>query len=106
MIAILRPTRNLAHACSSHWNGKACTNSVRVRRDTVEAKILGPLRDELLAPARVEKMTKETERYYLERVQAMQARAIEQPKELADLTARIARLRKRLRQGDPRHDRR
>ena len=38
---------------------------------------------------------------YTERMRAMQTRAAEAPKELQELTARIERLRERLRKGDP-----
>ena len=43
----------------------------------------------------------EIQQYYLERVQAMKTRASEAPHELQELTARIERLRDRLRCGDP-----
>ena len=77
-----------SYACSSYRYGRACTNSVHVRRNAAEQKILAPVRDELLSPARVEKMAKEMERYYAEQVKARQAKATELPRELQDLTAR------------------
>ena len=46
-------------------------------------------------------MAKEMQTYYLDRLRAMQAQVVEQPRELDELTARIERLRERLKQGDP-----
>ena len=89
-----------SYACSGHRGG-ACTNQVRVRRDALEAAILGPLREELLAPERVAKMAREMQHALLERMHMAKARSAEQPQELAELDARIERLRKRLAAGDP-----
>jgi hypothetical protein len=89
------------YECSSHKGGKACTNDIRVRRDALEESILGPVRRELLSPERVARMAKEVQQQYLERVRAVQARAAEAPKEIQDITARIIRLRERLKTGDP-----
>jgi DNA repair exonuclease SbcCD ATPase subunit len=72
-----------------------------VRREDLEASILGPVRKELLSPARVAITAKEMQSYHAERLRAMQTRAAEVPKELQELTARIERLRERLRKGDP-----
>jgi hypothetical protein len=55
----------------------------------------------LLAPERVERMAKEMQTYFAARLQAMQTRAVEAPRELQELTARIERLRERLVKGDP-----
>jgi hypothetical protein len=74
---------------------------VRVGRDAAEEKILAPLRDELLSPDRVERMAKEMQRYYQEQLKARQAKATELPREPQELDARIARLRERLKKGDP-----
>lgn len=46
-------------------------------------------------------MAKEVHAYFLERTRATQSRAIEVPRELQELCARIERLRERLKQGDP-----
>jgi hypothetical protein len=46
-------------------------------------------------------MAEEMQAHYLERIKAQQERAAEAPKELQDITARIERLRERLRKGDP-----
>jgi hypothetical protein len=67
----------------------------------VEAAVLNPLRDDLLAPERVAKIAREMQRMFVERVRAIQSRAATAPKELADLDARITRLRERLKHGDP-----
>ena len=37
------------YTCASYVNGKACSNSVRVRRDAVEVALLSGIRDELLS---------------------------------------------------------
>jgi len=89
-------TDQRSYGCSSHHDGRACSNSVRVRRDRIETILLDPIRKELLTPERVEQMAKEMQAYYLDRVRAMQTRAVEQPQELQELTARIERLRERL----------
>ncbi|MDB6102073.1 MAG: pinR [Gammaproteobacteria bacterium] len=94
-------TDQRSYGCSSHHDGRACPNSVRVRRDRIETILLDPIRKELLIPERVEQMAKEMQAYYLDRVRAMQARAVEQPQELQEITARIERLRERLKHGDP-----
>ena len=39
--------------------------------------------------------------YFLERSRALEAQAVEAPRELQELTARITRLRERLKAGDP-----
>ena len=74
---------------------------MRVTRDSLERILLGPLSNDLLAPARVQRIAKEMQTYYAERQKAMQVRAIEWPRELQDLDARIDRLRDRLGRGDP-----
>ena len=88
------------YSCGS-TRGGACKNNVRVRRDHAEAVLLDPIRKELLSPARVEKMALEMRRYYAEQMKAARVKGTERPKELADLDARLARLRKRLKSGDP-----
>mgnify|MGYP001259338170 CR=1 FL=1 len=89
------------YGCSGYIDGRACENGIRVRREVIEEKILGPIRRELLAPERVARMAREMERYFLERLQAVQDRAAEKPKELQEIEARLARLRERLAKGDP-----
>jgi site-specific DNA recombinase len=94
-------TDQRSYGCSSFHDGRACSNSVRVRRDRIETILLDPIRKELLTPERAERMAKEMQAYYLDRVRAMQTQTVEQPRELQEFTARIERLRERLRQGDP-----
>jgi len=89
------------YGCSSHVNGAACTNGVRVNREKVERILVDPIKDDLLTPARVQRMAAEGQAYYAERVRTMQTRATEMPRELQELDARIVRLRERLKQGDP-----
>jgi site-specific DNA recombinase len=88
------------YGCGGHADG-ACTNSLHVRRDHLEAIILNPLRQELLSPERVERIAKEMQTLYTERVRSIEARADAAPKELQDLDARLTRLRERARSGDP-----
>src|SRR5882757_2819662 len=90
-----------SYACSGHWNGGACSNHIRVRRDAVERIILGGLRQELLAPERVAQMASEIQAAYAERVSKIAARAETLPREIQELDTRIARLRERLKAGDP-----
>src|SRR5262249_948567 len=92
------------YVCSSHGDGEACSNGVRRTREDIEDVLVGGRESglaALLAPDRVERMAKEMQAYYTERMRAMQTRAAEAPKELQELTARIERLRERLRKGDP-----
>jgi hypothetical protein len=89
------------YQCSSYKGGAACTNSIRVRRDALEDYILGRVRSETLSPENVECLAKELHGQILERLKAMRERAAEAPKEIQDITARIGRLRERLKHGDP-----
>ena len=79
----------------------ACDNKTSFRRTKAEAAILGPVHKELLAPKRAVRMAKELQQLYLEQARQSEARAVEAPQELQELTARIDRLRLRLRHGDP-----
>jgi site-specific DNA recombinase len=63
--------------------------------------LLDPIRKGLLSPERVERMAKEMRASYVEFLRALQMREAERPQELQELTARIERLRERLRRGDP-----
>jgi hypothetical protein len=89
-----------SYACSGHKGG-ACDNHIRVRRDRLESAIFGPLRDEMLAPERGAQMAKEMQINLLERMYKTKLRAAEQPHELMELDARIARMRKRMAQVTP-----
>ena len=90
-----------SYACSGHIGGHTCTNTIRIRRDIAEAVILDPIRRELLAPERVERMAQEIARLYAEKARARHSGAVRAPQELQDLDARLTRLRDRLRRGDP-----
>lgn len=72
-----------------------------MRRDAIERVILGGVRRELLAPDRVERMANEMRAAYAERMRERAARAETLPREVEELDARIARLRERLKAGDP-----
>jgi hypothetical protein len=63
--------------------------------------IIGPVLRDLLQPERAAKMAKEMQAEYAERVRASQHRAEAAPRELQELSARIARLHARLGAGDP-----
>jgi hypothetical protein len=92
------------YGCHSHYDGNSCSNAIRVRKDHIEDVLLrGPETGlaALLSPERVERMAKEMQTYYAERLRAMQTRAVEAPRELTGLAARIDRLRERLKAGDP-----
>lgn len=89
------------YACGSFAHGRACSNGILIRRTVAEERILGPIRDELLSPSSVEAMASDLHRAYAASAAARQQRAAEQPKELAELEARIDRLRARLSVGDP-----
>jgi DNA invertase Pin-like site-specific DNA recombinase len=89
------------YGCSSFLNGRACNNRERVRRDHLEDVILGPIRNDLLAPGRVARMTKELQKQYTQRARALDALASELPMEVQRIDARLTRLRERLVLGDP-----
>ncbi len=91
-------TSSTGYQCSGNVGG-ACANNVRVRRDVVEAKILDPIRDELLAPERVNRMAREIEARFKERAQQLSEKST--PAEIESIDARIERLHKRLSTGDP-----
>jgi site-specific DNA recombinase len=90
-----------SYACSGHWNGRACSNHVRVRRDAIERIILGGVRRDLLAPERVDRMAQEMYAAYAERMREIAARAETLQREIQELDARITRLHERLKAGDP-----
>lgn len=90
-----------SYACSGHWNGGACSNRIRVRRDSVERTILGPIRADLLSPDRCKRMVAEMHTGYAERMKVSAQRAETMPQEIAALDARLERLRERLKAGDP-----
>ena len=79
--------------------GGACGNNVRIRRDVAEAKILDPVRQELLSPERVSRMAIEIEKSWKKRIKELAERST--PEEIQALDARIERLQERLSAGDP-----
>jgi DNA invertase Pin-like site-specific DNA recombinase len=89
-----------AYQCSGYLGG-ACSNGIRVKRERVEEVILTPIREELLSPARVQRMVDEIRKAFIERMQNQARQASETPAEIKALEARIARLRERLTAGDP-----
>jgi hypothetical protein len=89
-----------SYACSGHWNGGACSNRIRVRRDSIERTLLGPIRADLLSPERCKQMVKDMHTAYAERAKANAQRVETLPQETAALDARLERLRERLKRGD------
>jgi hypothetical protein len=81
------------YACASHWNGRACSNIVRVRKDALEAKIVKPLDERVLEPKRMAKAVTWMREEYTRRTAAARSRSAAAPKELADLDARLTRLK-------------
>lgn len=51
------------YACSSYTNGRACSNGIRVRRDKLEAALLGPIQAQLREPARIKKVIDEMQSF-------------------------------------------
>ena len=66
-----------------------------------ESALLGPIRRELLSPERIARTAVETQAMFAEQVKRRTEDAAQRPGELADLDARIERLRERQRTGDP-----
>lgn len=90
-----------SYSCSGYLNGRACSNSTRVRRAQAEAVLLEGLRGGLLAPDRIEKLVGQIRAAAAEQERKNAVNVTSAPKELTDLDARIARLRERMRRGDP-----
>ena len=90
-----------SYSCSGHSQGGACSNRIRVRRTKIESIILDPIRKELLEPQRVKRMAEEMEAAFAEQIKAAAKRLAGTPDELIAFDNRIARLRERLRTGDP-----
>ena len=82
-----------SYACGSFLDGAACTNGVRVNRESLEGTILGPVRAELRDPERVKRMAAEMEKEFAKAVQARQVRTIAAPRELQAIDERLAKLR-------------
>lgn len=69
-------------SCSSS-DGGACSNKTRVRRDTLEREIIGPIKDRLLDPEQVKRMAKRLEKRLAEQAKATQQKGADAPRELA-----------------------
>lgn len=89
------------YACSSFIHGRACSNEIRVRRDAAEAVILHAVHRQLRDPDRVTLMVNEMQKHLAQLFKEHAARSREMPQELRDLEARLDRLRRRLKDGDP-----
>jgi ElaB/YqjD/DUF883 family membrane-anchored ribosome-binding protein len=82
-------------------HGRACSNEMRVQRDAAEAVILHEDHEQLRNPTRVALMVKEMQEHLEQLLWEHAARSTEVPQELRESDARLDRLRKRLREGDP-----
>ena len=71
------------------------------RAGAAVSAILAPIREELLAPSRVQRVAQKMRRRYAERVRDAATRSENAPKELQELDARISRMRARMAAGDP-----
>jgi site-specific DNA recombinase len=91
------------YTCARHHDGTACTESkkLRVRRDLCERIILRPIVDDLLASALIDEMVKEMRLYYAQKMADAKENQAKVPAEVEELDQRIARLRVRLKAGDP-----
>jgi len=83
------------YGCISRNDGARCSNNILVRRDHIEASILEPIRKGLLSPERAAKMVEEMHAMVAEHARAVAGRLEQQPRQLAELDARIDRLRER-----------
>jgi site-specific DNA recombinase len=86
-----------SYVCGGYRGGAACKNDIFAKPAEVEAAVLNPIRQELLAPARVAKMVTEMQRLFAEHMRRRTEVAADRPRELLELDARIQRLRHRAR---------
>lgn len=87
------------YACSSSVGGGHCKNIARLNRKELEKRVMALLQEKLTSPAMLREYAAEVLRYYAE-TEAAAAAAIE-PQKLKELDARIVRLQRRLKDGDP-----
>jgi hypothetical protein len=88
------------YGCGTHRDGGKCRNQHLVTRDALEARILDPVFDRLLAPKAATQLASYMDQQLRQRLAAASARASEAPAEVKALDQRIARLRPRLKAGD------
>src|SRR5581483_3214673 len=91
------------YRCGRALDGESCekSNCLRVRRDLAEQIILQPITDRLLSDDMVAQMAREMRAYYNMRREEMRSQRERRPAEVEELDRRIARLRERLKNGDP-----
>jgi len=89
-----------SYGCGS-YRGGACKNDILVRRDSLEATVLDPIRKGLLSPERIANMVDEMKSMYAEHLRVSATQIEQRPRQLAELDARIERLRERQKAGDP-----
>jgi site-specific DNA recombinase len=92
---------NATHYACSSAKTNACTNKMRQRRAEAESYILPVIEDGVLDPKMVALMSKEIVQEMNRRRAARERDAVNRPADLTALEARIARLKTRLRVGDP-----
>ena len=90
-----------SYACGGYRDGDSCRNDIMVRRADLEGAVLAPIRTDLLSPERIERMAEEMRRLVADRAREQAGRSEQRPRQLADLDARIERLRERQKHGDP-----
>jgi len=83
----------IKYRCAGYAAGRACSNDVWVRRDALEETILRPLDRRLLEPKRLGRMVNWMRTEYARRMAADRRAADAVPRDLAELDARLARLR-------------
>jgi site-specific DNA recombinase len=90
------------YACSAFHGGKACTvnNNYRVNREKLEKTVIGHIREKLLDPKRVARMSEEMRAEFEARLRDQTERTEALPQVVQELDSRIARLRERLKTGD------
>ncbi len=89
------------YGCSAHRDGNACDNAIRVKRTQAEDVLVGTFREQALSAQSVSEFAEEWQRHFAALLRERESRSEAQPREVAELDARIARLRQRLRDGDP-----
>jgi site-specific DNA recombinase len=89
------------YGCAGYVEGRDCPNHIAIRRDKVEAALLNPVYDDVLAPKRIERMAKELQIAFTKGQTAKEKKAAQVPTEIQAIEDRIQRLRARLRSGDP-----
>lgn len=89
------------YSCGTRRDGRGCDNDVRVPRMLAQELVVGRWTADFLSPANQAAAAKLIQQRVAAELERRTRKAEAQPVELAALDARIARLRGRLRDGDP-----